>query len=307
LFQQKNCEKSSSEVIPIPPIIIDSKIYKIKSMIWGHDPKRGVQDNYGFFFPLYVQHIMNNDLDGIYNEALIKIDSDCELSKESKSIVERSKSIYAGVLVAGWLCEEVFKKIGLPHRSREEVERIVNRYFKECVIGEPVEADWIRALRLINDWVITEDQKFEDYGKGLKYGTYGKISSEFIDIVGTAFTKKMKENEFSPTKIKQDLLENDITVCTSSRKDGNYNVKVNNKLAAGIRIKREAMKEVLQLKEETIDWNQNILDMVKLLSRINKAADLSILKSIFGNDVEDNLIMLEHEGNVKERGTGRYV
>jgi hypothetical protein len=33
LFQQKNCEKSISEVIPIPHIIIDSKLYKIKSMI----------------------------------------------------------------------------------------------------------------------------------------------------------------------------------------------------------------------------------------------------------------------------------
>jgi len=38
LLQQKNCEKSSSEVIKMPPIIIDLKLYKIKSMIWGHDP-----------------------------------------------------------------------------------------------------------------------------------------------------------------------------------------------------------------------------------------------------------------------------
>jgi len=33
LFQQKNCEKSISEVILIPPIIIDPKIYKNKSRI----------------------------------------------------------------------------------------------------------------------------------------------------------------------------------------------------------------------------------------------------------------------------------
>ncbi|HZK70489.1 MAG TPA: DUF927 domain-containing protein, partial [Clostridia bacterium] len=128
--------------------------------------KRGVQDNYGFYFPIYIKHIIQNKdgLEELYNEALLKIDTSSELSKESKGIAERSKYIYAGVLVAGWLCEEVFEEIGLPIKTKEEVEDIVNHYFEECIIGDPVEADYVRALRLINDWIITDYRCFERRG-----------------------------------------------------------------------------------------------------------------------------------------------
>jgi hypothetical protein len=102
-----------------------------------HSVKTGVSTNYGFFYPLYIQYIIEHmdELTELYKESLIKINSKCD------GIAERSKFIYGGILVAGWLCEEVFEKIGLPCRSREEVEKIVNHYFKECVIGDPVELE----------------------------------------------------------------------------------------------------------------------------------------------------------------------
>ncbi len=148
--------------------------------------KKEIQENYGFFFPPYVQHIIKNKdkLNELYNKALQKIKTK-GIPKESQDIAERSKNIYAGIMVAGYLCEEIFKEIGLPCREKVEVERMVNKYFSMCVINDPVEPDYIKALRIIYDWSITESRKFiVEYSldKEPKFEICGKISNEYIDI-----------------------------------------------------------------------------------------------------------------------------
>ena len=71
--------------------------------------------------------------------------------------------------------------------------------------------EWIRALKVINDWVISDHNKFENEVEEPKYNVVGKITFEHIDIIGTEFTKKMKECGFSPTAIRQALFENGIS------------------------------------------------------------------------------------------------
>ncbi len=280
--------------------------------------KRGIQDNYGFFFPLYVQKIISNKsrLEDLYEEALEKIESACDdLSPESKSIVERSKFIYAGTLVAGWLCEEVFQDIQLPSKSKEEVVKIVNHYFKMCVISEPVEPDWVRALRVINDWTVTEARKFDsDYYFDLKYELLGKITDKFIDIIGTEFTKKMKDCGFSPTAIKKALLENGITVCTSARKDGNCTVTVNRKGCAGIRIVRDNMAKKLHLNENRRDeYSEKVLDTVIFICNKRGSASLQQVQDIVGYShqlgvsTEKCLEGLELDGHITVNEKGEYV
>jgi putative DNA primase/helicase len=265
--------------------------------------KRGVQENHGFFYPLYIQYIIEHmaELNGLYEDALTKIDTTSDLSKGSQGIAERTKYLYGGIMVAGWLCERVFKEIGLPHRG--DVKEIVNRYFKECVLGEPVELDYIRALRLINDWVISEENKFDNVGyrKDSNCVTYGLISPEYIDIIHTEFVKKMKENGFNPTTIKKLLFQNRISVCTDKRQIGDYVITVNEKKSAGIRIKKKSMNEALKLKEEYSE-SENVLDIVKELARITGGANLSVLKSIFGEDVEEYLSELKKEGKISQDG-----
>jgi uncharacterized protein (DUF927 family) len=261
--------------------------------------KRGIQDNYGFFFPLYIQHIICNKsrLDALYEEAFEKIESACDLSPESRSIVERSKFIYAGVLVAGWLCEEVFQEIGLPSRSKEEVVRIVNHYFKVNVISEPVEPDWVRALRIIYDWTVTESRKFissntTDYNRS---DIVGEISTKYIDIIGTEFRKKMNSEGFNSTIIKSKFVENGI-IDKGSRDDGNYKIKINGTKINGCRFKKDAIRKVLDLKKETPESleEMQVLKVIDLLTEIDGSAQLEKIEYIMGYNVSYTLQSLSN-------------
>jgi hypothetical protein len=233
---------------------------------------------------------------------LLKIDTDCDLSQEMRGIVERSKAIYACTLVAGWLTEEVFKEIGLPHKSKDEVTEIVNKYFKECVIGEPVEPDWIRALKLMNDCIATDRNKFARLDNNIPYGEiYGEIAPDFIKIIGSEFSKKMKDCGFSPTAIKKAFYENGISECNNSRKNGDCNFLINNKSLIGVKIKTTVMEKTLKLKAE---YNEalDVLDIAQALCRVKGSASIDILNEIFGHDVKDHLENLMKEGKLIQLG-----
>jgi putative DNA primase/helicase len=261
--------------------------------------KRVIENNYGHIIELFVQEIFNTDVQKLYDECF-------DLLPETQSNIEgRSKSIFACIMVAGTLLERIFKGIGIPERNSVE---IVNKYFKECIQDNPIELEWIRALRVINDWTVTEARKFEledNFYFDPKYGLLGKITVEFLDIIGTEFTKKMKECGFSPTAIKQALCKDGIIEC-GSRKDGNYTVTVNKEKMAGVRIKRSAMKEALQLKEE-YDRTAEVLETVKMLSRINGVAELDVIQQIFGESVKEHLSKLMNEGKIIQLGVSEYM
>jgi putative DNA primase/helicase len=265
--------------------------------------KKGVQKNYGHFYPLLIQNIIKNidTVEDLYEEALLKIDTDCDLSQEMQGIVERSKDIYACTLVAGWLTEEVFKEISLPHKSKEEVTEIINHYFRECVIGEPVEPDWMRALKMINDWVFTEQNKFlgtEHYGN---YGSiYGEITKTHIIVIGTEFTKKLTEEGFSPTAIKKAFLREGITVTNIGKdKTGNCNVKFDGKTKACIKIRIPVMEQKLGL-GGNVKYSKDtlaVLDVIEIVSKhTGKGVKLSTLDELFDFNV------IEHTYELVERG-----
>lgn len=294
--------------------------------------KKEIQENYGFFFPLYLQHIIKNKarLNELYSEARRKIDTN-GIPKENQDIAERSKNIYAGIMVAGYLCEEVFKEIGLPLKEKIEVERIVNKYFGMCVINDPVEPDYMKALRVISDWIITDRRKFlisdvkyidfdiEVMYKGEpKFEVCGKITDDYIDIIGTEFTKKMKECGFSPIAIKKAFVENEIIVCVDSRKNGDYSVNVNGEKSNGIRIIRKAMEDKLGLDKirdlqdsindpEIAKFNK-ILRAIELLKNLNGAAHPFTIGIIAGiGEISNELAILEEKGRIVKRPDGQYI
>uniref|UniRef100_UPI0025D44AE9 hypothetical protein n=1 Tax=Methanosarcina sp. UBA5 TaxID=1915593 RepID=UPI0025D44AE9 len=105
--------------------------------------KRIISNNYGYIIELFIQEVFNNDVQEIYDKCFDSL-------PETKSNIEgRSKSIFACIMTSGILLENVFKKIGIPERDPIV---IVNKYFKECIQDNPVELEWVRALRVINDW-----------------------------------------------------------------------------------------------------------------------------------------------------------
>jgi putative DNA primase/helicase len=284
-----------NDVIPNMPT---QKIDEIKDVM---------ENNYGHIIIPFIQEICKNDIKKIYKDCFAL------LPKTVNNIEGRSKSIFACIMVAGILLEKIFKEIGIPER---DPVKIVNKYFKECIQDNPIELEWMRALRVINDWAIADHNKFEDGIEELKFNVVGKISFEYIDIIGTEFTKKMKECGFSATAIKKQLFENGISICTSSRKDGNYTVNVNNKPAAGIRIIRKVMAEKLELSKDIPDWcigyTRKVLETVIFLCKMRGSASLKQIQEIvgfthrLGYSIIDSLEKLEQTNLIVEKN-GEYV
>jgi uncharacterized protein (DUF927 family) len=109
------------------------------------DIKDDIRNNYGFFFEKYIQEILyTEDLREIYKECCRAI----EYEDDENNLVESSKNLFAGIMVAGILCERVFEDLGIENKDPKE---IVQKYFNRCVLKNNVELDHIRALRLIND------------------------------------------------------------------------------------------------------------------------------------------------------------
>lgn len=282
--------------------------------------------NYGFFYPRYIQHIIKNKdaLDKLYRKAYSNIDIDHSIiPDESRSLADRNRYIFAGILTAGYLCNEVLNEMGLEKRTEESIEKIINKYFKMCVIENPVEPNYIRALRVVSDYVTInknsfiieetthrhgEDIAFDLNPKGLHFG---KVTSEYIDIIASQFNKVMKEYEFSPMEIKRSFYNEGISV--SNRPDGVTTSKVFK--TSVVRIKRKSMDAKLGNDiEETgsIKPTENIrfsdvMRTIKFLVSVRKSADISMVENILGYDVTEYIRKLEVNGSILKRADGKYI
>jgi putative DNA primase/helicase len=107
-----------------------------------------IRDHHGHIIELYIKKIFELSETGflhtMYDECL---DS---LPENTSNIEGRSKNIFACIMVAGKILESVFKDIGIPNENSVE---IVKEYYQKCILDNPVELEYIRALRLILDWV----------------------------------------------------------------------------------------------------------------------------------------------------------
>jgi len=165
--------------------------------------KKETSENCGHVIDLFLAKVFEKK----ENKTLCKMYDTClgELPDTIDNVQGRSKSVFAGIMVAGKILEEVFAEIGIAPMDAKEV---VNKYFTLCVKERPVEMEWVRALRLVNDWVNIEYRNFAICPKsgtvtneGIK--RCGYIDEDYIDIIGSALTQKLKENGMKPTKLKK--------------------------------------------------------------------------------------------------------
>ena len=89
-------------------------------------------------------------------------------------------------MIAGKILELVFKDIDIPNENPVE---IVKEYYQMCIRDNPVELEYIRALRSILDWVPTEygrfgkvDPKYDDITTRDRSKRYGYVEEKYIDI-----------------------------------------------------------------------------------------------------------------------------
>lgn len=304
--------KDMSEVLP--------KSKEMGSKVDGM--KRAVFKNYGFFFPLYIQKIMSKikRVEEMYETALGKITSEsCDLSVESQSTVGRSKNIFAAKLVAGYLCEEVFNDIGLPCRTEEETEEIVNNMFKECVLNNPVEPDYIKALRYLDDFIATNQfRKFCQKGKNQSSESadikpqyneiIGNIDGFYVEIIGAEFTKIMNAGNFSPSTVKKAIISEDI--------GAEGTIRIGEETAKGLKINRNSMKAKLDkadiwdickihgLNATTVIHIRSLIGTIQVIKGSAEKADL---ETIFKIDLTKYLDALVKDGRIAIKPDKSYV
>jgi hypothetical protein len=134
-----------------------------------------------------------------------------------------------------------------------------------CLLDNPVELEYIRALRAILDWVHSEygrfgeiDPKYDDITTRDRSRRYGYVDRNHIDIIGTEFTKKMKDEGFSPSKIKQEWLDRGIIVSNDNERPGTHRITRDGKTFVGIRIIRSKAEELIGLNNVDTGEDNNV-------------------------------------------------
>ncbi|MEN6293993.1 MAG: DUF927 domain-containing protein [Methanobacterium sp.] len=292
---------------------------------------KAIRENHGHIIELYIQEILKR----IENKSLYVLYENCfDILPENASNIEgRSKAIFAGIMTAGKILEPIFEKIGLPKKNAVD---IVEKYFKKCIQDKPVELEYIRALRVVLDWVhieygrfgevevvevektnsaaegldkyINDSEKVEIIAQNDKNKRYGYIDADFIDIIGTAFTKKMKEEKFSPAKMKEDWFKTGICDSDSSTdRLGTYHFKRDKKSIAGVRIFRPIAEELLgsrinDTSNESMPEDKKIMVIfktIRFLTEVKSQADINLIRLITEiPDLDDMLKILTTYGKI---------
>lgn len=271
--------------------------------------KDGIQENYGFFYPIYIQHIMKNmdRLKSLYDDAYKSLNDivvEC-VPKESLSIVCRQIKPYALDVVAGILVEEVFKNIGMTIKSKEAIEAIVLDNFMRMVLDKPVDLPYMKALKEILAWVGTTQEFVKNGEKTYSKDKSGEITATDIRIVGKKFTEKMKEIGLS-SNVKEDFKTFGLI------KNTNEVILIDGISQRGIKIDRKLMDKKLGLtanndkRFNTEICKQEVLKTIKfLIEELGKeVAEPYLLKVNLGYEVTEFLNKLEKEDIIKRAESG---
>jgi uncharacterized protein (DUF927 family) len=288
--------------------------------------KQVIRENHGHIIELYLKKIFEMRKDG----SLQTMYETCfdKLPATTSNIEGRSKAIFACIMTAGWILEEIFLEIGMPVKKAIP---IVKYYFNKCIIEKPVELEYIRALRVILDWIHSDYGRFVFFDKGDhpvelndRNKKYGFVDYDYIDIIGTEFTKKMRDEGFSPSKIKEDLFKQGITVSNDEKRPGNYRtsrkdfgsyygIRINRTIAEGLigcDIKEPDGNEDEEKTEKTFsqeDKIRMIFEAIRLLHKRYGEADVFLLRPILNfSDLDDLLNILTRNGKIFQKSQTSY-
>lgn len=262
--------------------------------------KQAIRENHGHIIELYVKKTFKWMETGfLYDTYEACFDT---LPENTTNIVGRSRAIFAGIMTAGVLLESVFGDIGFPQK---QAPKIVTEYFRKCILEKPVELEYLRALRVVLDWVHSDYGRFakgfdtsEDVTYNDKNKIYGFIDNIYIDIIGTEFTRKMKENGFSPSKIKEDWWNQGISESNDSVRKGTYRFKRDGKTIVGVRINRtmaETMMGVWHEPEDKKPHDQDekvkrIFKIIEFLTELDGVAKINSIRLLANiTDVDEML------------------
>jgi len=270
-----------------------------------------IRENHGHIIELYLQRVFEWRESGHLKSTY---DTCFDVLPENTSNIEgRSRAIFACIMTAGTILESVFNDIGMPVKK---AVKIVKTYFKKCIQDKPVELEYIRALRITMDWVQSDYGRFAEINQmypddGPKIGDrnkrYGYVDGEYIDIIGTEFTKKMKDEGFSPSKIKEDWWNQGIVDGKDTTRRGTTRFTREGKTIVGVRIFRliaEELAGISYIEQDEGDLPQNekiklIMETITFLTHVKGEAELNLIRMITEiPDLEDMINILSTYGKI---------
>lgn len=284
--------------------------------------KQVIRDNHGHVIELYLKKIFEMRADG----SLQKMYETCfdKLPATTSNIEGRSKAIFACIMTAGWILEEVFLEIGMPVKKAIP---IVKYYFTKCITEKPVELEYMRALRVVLDWIHSDYGRFVFFDKADvpseindKNKKYGYVDYDFIDIIGSELTKKLRDENFSPTKIKEDWYKQGLTLSNDDGRPGNfrtshkgygsfYGVRIHRKIAEDlvgydVRENEEDIKDKKFSQDEKV---RLIFEAIRLLCKRYGEADVFLLRPLLSfQDLDELLQILTQSGKLFQKTQTTY-
>jgi uncharacterized protein (DUF927 family) len=278
--------------------------------------KKIIRDNYGHIVDLFVQKVVEYKDKGY----LQTFYDNCfqTLPRNLTNLEGRSRSIFAGIMTAGVILERVFREIGMSHKSPEP---IVNKYFARCILENPVEDDDIRALRVVMDWVISEERMFLKYNTEYKDLTgydknaiYGVIDETHINIIGTLFTNYLQKAGYNATKAKQSWALKGIIESNDKNRKGSSVINYPGIQFRGISIIRAVAEEKIGLNVHHLEKREKadsiyltLLDIVNFLTKINGEAEVRVIQAIKSfTDLEGMLSVLADNGRILRTSQTTY-
>jgi putative DNA primase/helicase len=283
------------------------------------DLKDGIHENYGFFFPLYIQKIVNEKerIKVLYEQALSKIDSNMSgLPEESKGPAGRTRLTFAAKIVAGYLCEEIFENIGIKRKSQKQVEDIVNYFFNKCVIESPIEPEWKQALRYLSTTIVSERNSFyiisndanENKSEEFIRNYVGNLSRNQASIIGTKLHEILEKGGYSGN-VTKDWITLGITNKEKTIVVGRGS---SSSRTSGYEIVISKMNEVLQIEEED-PWlkyaskYEKIRKLAEAIVNIWKCVSLEQINGVFGENVSEYVGNLVKQGVLITKPDGTYT
>ena len=102
------------------------------------------------------------------------------------------------------------------------------------------------------------DLEYDDVITRDRSKRYEFVDRKHIDIIGTEFTKKMKDEGFSPSKIKQEWLDRRIILSNDKERPGTHRITREKATFVGIRIIRSIAEELTGLNYKNTDEDDDL-------------------------------------------------
>lgn len=190
----------------------------------------GIKDNYGVFAPLLIEYLIKNKNNVIeLHKRSYKIINDVKgkyaMNPAISGMAGRLAGIFASILTAGYIFEELYGQIG---GEKKNPEPIVIAIFERLIKTKEFETYTRKGLDHILSWIAANRSNFLEDGERatvytkddsykLKYKIFGNITPQYYDILPTELRNELERAKFSLERLVADFKDAGLLECDKGK------------------------------------------------------------------------------------------